>query len=89
MKIKRNLYISDAEKFARNPESNCYCLLEGRWMDDEWTFVCEIEFDVQVDKAAIIELAKKVLDSEIGTYTAAINVLESRKAELLALPSPS
>ena len=86
MKVKLNLYISNPEQFAKNPTShNCYALLNGRWMDKEWIFAGEVEFDVNVDTGKVIEAAKADLAAEIGKHTAAINVLETRKAELLAL----
>ena len=89
MKIKMNLYISDPESFARDPKSNCYSITPHRWMDKDWTFCGEVELEVNVDNSAIIETAKRGIDGLIGQHTAAINVLENRKAELLALPSPS
>ena len=86
MKVKLNVYICNAEKFARDPESDgCYALLKGRWMDKEWIFAGEVEFDIDVDTSKVIEAAKSELDAEIGKHTAAINVLENRKAELLAI----
>jgi len=58
-------------------------------MDKDWTFAGEIEFDINLDDGVIIQKAKAELDERIGKHTAAINVLETRKAELLALPAPS
>ena len=89
MKVKMNLYISDPEAFAKRPTaSRAYALLDGRYMDKEWTFAGEVEFDIDVDNKAIIKKAEKELTDRIGTHTAAITVLENRKAELLALPAP-
>jgi len=88
MKVKMNLYISDPEQFAKSPTSSCYSLISGRYMDKDWTFAGEIEFDINLDDGVIIQKAKAELDERIGKHTAAINVLETRKAELLALPAP-
>ncbi len=86
MKIKMNLYISDPETFARNPESAySYCIHDSRNMDDMWIFAGEIEFNVDVDTGKVIEKAKADLTAEIGKHTAAITVLENRKADLLAI----
>ena len=86
MNIKLNMYISDPERFVREPESAyCYALCAGRYMDKEWIFCTEIEFEVDTDSGKAIEAAKTELNAEIGKHTAAINVLESRKNELLAL----
>jgi len=86
MKVKMNLYISDPEQFAKSPTSSCYSLISGRYMDNDWTFAGEIELDVDVESGVVIQKAKAELDKRIGKHTAAINVLETRKAELLALP---
>ena len=86
MKIKLNLYICNSERFVREPESHyCYSLVQGRFMDKDWIFCTEIEFEVDTDSGKAIEAAKTELDTEIGKHTAAITVLESRKKELLAL----
>ena len=91
MKAKLNLYIARPESFAKNPNhGSCYYLCSDRGMDDTWVFVQEIEIDLsQVDMARVIGDASKELDDEIGKATALINVLETRKAELLALPAPT
>ena len=90
MKIKLNLYISEPEIFARDPLSGyAYSLDSNRHMDGQWLFAGEVEFDVDVDTSKVIDAAKAKLDKEIGKHTTAINSLENRKAELLALPAPS
>jgi len=89
MKVKMNLYISDPEKFAKTPrDCYAYSMQTDRYMDKDWTFAGEVEFDIDVDNKAIIKKAEKELNDRIGTHTAAITVLENRKAELLALPAP-
>ena len=86
MKVRMNLYICRPERFARNPvDGGAYALSESRNMDNTWLFAGEIEFDVDVDTKQVIEAARAEFDTEIGKHTAAINVLETRKAELLAI----
>ena len=87
MKVKRHVYISNPER-ASSPDNYCYAISE---FDDmtEWLLCGEVEFEVNVDTNKLIEKGTAILDSKIGRHTAAINVLENRKAELLALPSPS
>ncbi len=86
MKIKMNLYITNAEIFSRDPSSSdAYALQSGRHMDATWTFAGEVEFDIDVDTASVIETARADLNEEIGKHTAAINILENRKNELLAI----
>ena len=87
MKVKRFICIPDAQEFLRNPETCRLALTDYDGMDD-WTYCGEIEFEINVDTAKLVETAKVELDTEIGKHTAAINVLEQRKAELLALDAP-
>lgn len=90
MKVTFNLYISNPEVFAKDPtSSSCYHLSCGRYMDKTWTFAGEVEFNIDVDRVEIVKAAKKYLDEQIGKATAVINILENRKAELLALPAPT
>ena len=67
MKVKLNLYICNPEQFARDPLSHgSYALLNGRWMDNDWIFAGEVEFDVDVDTSKVIEAAQNDLNAEIG-----------------------
>ena len=89
MKIKQNVYITNEERFIRNPESSCYNLDPDRHMDDTWIFVGEVEFDVSgVDTSGLIESVSAEIDQKISELYNAIQVAENRKAELLALPAP-
>ena len=89
MKIKRNLYINDQEQFLKNPDSDCYSLSSGRWMDDRWTFLGEVEFEVaDPDSAAIVKAATDTFDATILELEGQVEMLKTRKAELLALPAP-
>jgi hypothetical protein len=89
MRIKQNVYITRPDQFIRSPESNCYALDPHRHMDDTWTFVAEVEFDVEVDTAPIIEQITDEIDETILNFEGKIEALKNKKAELLALPSPS
>jgi hypothetical protein len=86
MKIKQNIYITRPDQFIRSPESNCYALDPHRHMDDTWTFVATVEFDVEVDTAPIVEQMSKEIDETILNFEGKIEALKNRKAELLALP---
>ena len=89
MKVKFNLYISDPVQFARDPTSYmAYSLASGHFMDDAWINCGEVEFDIDVENKRVLDAATAELDEQIGKHTAMINVLETRKAELLALPEP-
>jgi len=90
MKVKLNLYISDAERFIKNPKDcDAYTLMDSRYMDDTWDFAGEVEFEINPDTSTLIQKAESRLDEKIGKHTAAIHVLETRKRELIALPAPS
>ena len=90
MKVKLNLYIADAERFIKNPkDAMAYSLQSGRWMDNDWDFAGEVEFEINPDTNTLIQKAEAELSEKIGQHTAAIHVLETRKRELIALPSPS
>ena len=90
MKVKLNLYISDAERFIKNPKDcDAYTLMDSRYMDDTWDFAGEVEFEINPDTSTLIQKAEAKLSEKIGQHTAAIHVLETRKRELIALPSPS
>jgi len=88
MKIKRYLYISDAQGFLRDPQTSRYAISSYSDMgvgEDPWIECGEIEFEIDVDTQTVIDTAKATLDADIGRHTAAINVLEQRKSELLAI----
>jgi hypothetical protein len=86
MKIKQNVYITRPDQFIRSPESSCYSLDPARHMDNTWTFVATVEFDVEVDTAPIIEQFSIEIDEAILNFEGKIEALKNKKAELLALP---
>jgi hypothetical protein len=90
MKIKLNIYITDEARFLRNPEENNYTADPSRHMDNTWTFVQEVEVDLaNVDITKMIASVSTEIDVKVSALHTAIQVLETRKSELLALPSPS
>ena len=88
MKIKQHIHISNKKAFLRGDYDWCFSTV-GHISDGDWIHCGEVEFEINVDTQTIIDSAAKEIDDEIGKHTAAINVLEARKAELLALPSPA
>ena len=87
MKLTLNVYITNFERFLRGDYS-ALTLDPGRHMDDKWQFVSEVELDIEPDTGAMIESVTKDLDQKISELHTAIQVAETRKAELLALPAP-
>ena len=87
MKVKRFICIPDPQEFLRDPETCRFVVTDYDGMTN-WTYCGEIEFEINVDTSKLIDKAKAEIDTEIGKHTAAINVLETRKAELLALDAP-
>jgi len=86
MKIKQNVILCRPEQFLKGDYSGCFLLTEHDFKDDdEWIHCGEIEFEVNVDSGKVVKVATASLDAEIGKHTAALHVLETRKAELLAL----
>jgi hypothetical protein len=86
MKIKQNVYIARKDDFLRDPQTG-YGITSGRHMDNTWTFLTEIEFDVEVDTAPIIEQVSDEIDEAILELEGRVEHLKTKKAELLALPS--
>ena len=85
MKLKLQLVLTDPAKYLKGYYHHVFTLLEGETSVDGWINCGEVEIDVDVDTGMVLEVAKAELDNEIGKHTAAINVLENRKSELLAL----
>ena len=89
MKLKLNLYITDPQDFLRDPMGEHYAVIPTRHMDASWTFVTEVEFDVNVDTSEMIQKASDKFDEAINEMEGRIEHLKNRKAELLALPNLS
>ena len=90
MKVTQNVYIPSTkmDRFLRNPSGDCYTLSEDRSMDNLWTFVGVVEFEVDINTGKMIDSVCKEIDKTITELKTAIAVAETRKAELLALPAP-
>ena len=91
MKVTQNVYIPNTkmDRFLRNPSGDCYTLSEDRSMDNLWTFVGVVEFEVDINTGKMIDSVCKEIDKTITELKTAIAVAETRKAELLALPAPA
>ncbi|MBU8921811.1 MAG: hypothetical protein KOO63_08325 [Bacteroidales bacterium] len=86
MKIKQNVTLTNPERFLRGDYSTGFLLTTHNYSDDgEWIHCGEIEIDIDVDSGKLIKAVSARLDKEIGKHTAALHVLETRKAELLSL----
>lgn len=87
MKFKQNIVITRPENFLRGEYGNCFHLFDStEYLCTDWQVVGEVKFEVDVDTAKLIKVVSDKIDEQIGQATAALNVLEQRKAELLALP---
>ena len=89
MKIKQHLHISRPDNFMKGDYTYCFSLFGFEVENDSDYIHCgEIEVDVDVDTKRCVESLTASIDLELGKHTAAITILEQRKAELLALPAP-
>ena len=85
MKVKQYVVITNSERFLKG-SLNCFGLYANtKYLPDEWTVAGEVEFEIDVDTKEILNKATAELDAEMGKLTAAMNVLEQRKSELLAI----
>ncbi len=86
MKVKQHIFITNKADFLRGDYRTCFNLDESPdLMADTWEYVGEIEFEVNVDTDNLVSAVTSELTAEIGKHTAAINVLENRKADLLSI----
>jgi len=89
MKIKQHLTITRPDEFLRGNYYSCFSLFVDNNISDDWIDCGEIEIDVNVDTGKIIKIVGNEIDEQIKAMNASIVVLENRKAELLALDSPT
>ena len=83
--IKQFVVITDPERFLRG-DLNCFSLFRSAsYLPKDWTVAGEIEFEINVDTKELLSKATSELDADMGKLTAAMNVLEQRKRELLAI----
>ena len=88
MKLKLHLVCTNPEGYLKGNYNHCFTFLDHKMIPDEWISCGWMEIDVEVDVANAIGVVSKVLDREIGKHTAALNVLESRKKDLLCIEGP-
>ena len=89
MKIKQFLTITNPDAFLRGNYMNCFTLYDYEPGVDDWYVVGEIELEVNVNVAELqgktlnaIEVQMEQVREEL---TLKMEVLERRKAQLLAL----
>jgi len=85
MKIKQILHITEPDRFLRGDYEECFNLFQREVNYGEWVVAGEIELDVNVDSAAVIDVVTAAIDKELDTERVKITLLENRKRELLAL----
>ena len=88
MKIKQHLAICDPEAFIKGKYGYCFSLWGHKTTTEGYIDCGEIEIDVDVDSGKVIQAAVDEINRDIGKATAALDILERRKAELIALPAP-
>ena len=89
MKFKQHIVITNPEKFLKGDYHSCFGLYDSpNYLPDDWTPVGEIEFDIDPDTNQLIQIVTDTIDADMGKLTAAMNVLEQRKKELLAIEGP-
>ena len=85
MKVKQYVVITDPERFLKG-NMGCFSIYANtKYLPEEWTVVGEVEFEINVDTKELLSKATAELDADMGKLTAAMNVLEQRKKELLAI----
>jgi hypothetical protein len=85
MKIKQNLVVINPDAFLRGDYERCFTLFGYPPGVGGWVEAGEIEIDVNVDSAAVVDVVTAAIDKEIDTNKVKITLLENRKRELLAL----
>ena len=88
MKITQHIVITDPEAFLKGNYYSCFSLFNHATKIEGWINCGEIELDLDVDTGEVLKVAADEIDKDIGKATAVLNVLEQKKAELLALPAP-
>jgi len=94
--MKQRVYITNTEQFLRDDTDTCFKLFgvdyNDKWIPDEWVHCGTVEFTPDVDYAEVTRITIGVIDAavakEIAEHASRMHTLETRKAELLALPAP-
>ena len=88
MKFELYVVITDPEAFLRGDiRLTLYETID--YLPSDWVVAGKTTIDINPDTQKLTELATQNLAAAIGKATAAINVLEQRKAELLAITDQS
>jgi len=58
------------------------------YLPDDWVVCGKTTIDVDIDTGKLIDVVSAEIDEKIGQATAALNMLEQKKAELLAIEGP-
>ena len=89
MKIKQHLHIHKPHCFLQGNFDACFVLFGHESPVQEWTYCGEIEINVEIDSGQLIKTVTEAIDKEIeetrADFTERMNILETRKQELLAL----
>jgi len=88
MNLHLFLVVTDAERFLRGDLDYSLSVYASDPGIESWQVVGEIDVELTVDTGKMIEIAKAEILSDKGKHTAALEVLDRRLNELLALPAP-
>ncbi len=93
--FKRLVVISNPDEFIRKQYDWCFRLRTAKLMerlDDDSIIADEIEFDINFNEGEIIAKVVKAIDKQLERekeeFAARIDVLNTRRQELLALTGP-
>jgi hypothetical protein len=94
--MKQRVYITNPEQFLRGDTKTCFKLFSedynDEWIPETWFHCADVEFEPDVDFAAITAATISAIDDKVkeetAEHAARMHILEQRKAELLALPAP-
>ena len=85
MKVKLHLVCTNTEGYLKGNYNHVFTFLDHSCLPDDWVSCGWMEIDVEIDVENAIGIASKIIDRDMGKLSAAMNVLEQRKSELLAI----
>jgi hypothetical protein len=92
MRFKLHVVITDPNQFLRG-DYGCLTFLDYETSVPGWIDLGQLEFEMPVNTAVLIEKTLAAIDEQIkeenANYTMRMDVLETRKKELIALPAPA
>lgn len=90
MKLTQHVYITDPAGFAKGDFEWCFQLVGKKLTHSSWIYAGEIEIEVDIDRQTAVLAAKAEIDkAELelrAKFTEDLTRIETRRAELLALP---